>query len=192
MNAVQFPPLHCFFTDLVGGWFSLWILYAKKETVREIKKRRANQQKTESEWRQPLSLKMVTMETVPFFPLLLSVWSCTFLCNSGYKLAPPTPLYSFIEPRSDHLEAEVGFDRIITGNAYKVTVCIQLYLCLVFGWPIQAHFKQAMRFPQPIFVFPLPVVWMRVLVRLWMRLEKNHEGEGGCHLLAALERTIFT
>lgn len=128
MNAVQFPPLHCFFTDLVGGWFSLWILYAKKETVREIKKRRANQQKTESEWRQPLSLKMVTMETVPFFPLLLSVWSCTFLCNSGYKLAPPTPLYSFIEPWSDRLEAEVGFDRIITGNAYKVTVCIQLYL----------------------------------------------------------------
>lgn len=54
----------------------------KNNKLRRNGGKEANHQKAENERRQPLSLKMVTMETVPFLPLLQFSWGCTFLRSS--------------------------------------------------------------------------------------------------------------
>lgn len=89
MNAVQLPPLRRFYAKLVGVWFTPQKGNGERNGEKESKS-------TEN-WarRQPLSLKMVTMETVPFSPLLWPIWSHTFLCNRGYKLAPSTTMLVF-------------------------------------------------------------------------------------------------
>lgn len=79
---------------LLNSLVALLTRKTRQTTTKDMKqwqKWRKREQINRKLWerRQTLSLKSVTMETVPFFPLLLSIWSCTFLCNSGYKLEPP-------------------------------------------------------------------------------------------------------
>lgn len=117
LNFNECSPISSF--ALLLYWSCWWMIYSL----------RVNQQKTESEQRQLLSLKMVTMETVPFFPLLLSVWSRTFLCNSGYKLAPPHPPVFFHRA----LEQSLGSWSWIWQNhhwEWLRSYCIHSVICL--------------------------------------------------------------
>lgn len=80
MQIAWHDTIFSLFTTKIGKCDAAW------------KKKGGKWKKTESEQRQPLALKEVTIETVLFFPLLDLIWSGTFTSNSGNKLAPPTPL----------------------------------------------------------------------------------------------------
>lgn len=163
---------------------------------KEMEKKRANQQRTQRGRRQPLSLKMVTMETVPFFPLLWSIWSRAFLCNSGYKLAPPPPLYSSIPAWSRHSET-------ITVNPVRVAHTSVLSLAESINqqrWTNQgpsqvAESHQRQPFPRDstaLFGASSPLC-MNESPRQTVNVPGEEPWrEGGCHLLAASETVFFT